>query len=160
MRPVARIRADALQRQQVEVTALGLKLVIGTPAEGKLEPADGRLLDVGGRRPRAAELVGAEILVAPEFAVGLPEIRIRRAVGQRRIDVDEDRVGAAVDRVVAVDFDLVGVARDFEKERIADAMAEGHRKVLRDLGLRRLTAGPKIRRRLLRDAEAGRTRDH
>ena len=160
MRPVARIRADALQRQQVEVTALGLKLVIGTAAERKLQAADGGLLDVGGRRPRAAELVGAQVLIAPKLAVGLPKIRIRRAVGQRRIDVDEDRVGPAVDRVVAVDFDLVGVARDFEEERITDAMAEGHRKVFRDLGLRRLAAGPEIRRRLLGDAEAGGTRDH
>ena len=159
LRPIARIGSDALQRQQVEKAAFRLELIVGAAAEGELQFADPGLLDVGGRSARAAEFVAAQILVTPEFGVGLAEVRVRGAVGERLRDVDVNGVGAAVDRVVAVDGHLVGVAGDFEKEGAADTVVQREGNVAGDLSLRRFFTRPEIRGFLRGDAESWRAGD-
>ena len=149
--PIASVGTDALEGQQIKVTALGLELIIEPTADRELQFTDGRFFDVGGGGPETLELVAAEILVIPKFAVRLLEVRVGGAVGEILRDVDIDGVGTAIDGVVTIDFDFVGIARDFEEERLADAVAEGEREVLGDLSLRRFAAGPEIGGRLRGD---------
>ena len=155
--PVAGVGADTLEGQQIKITALGLELIIETATDGELKFTDRRFFDVSGGGAETLELVVAEILVIPEFAVGLFEVRVGGAVREILRDVDEHGVGAAVDGVVAVDFDLVGVARDFEEKRLTDAVAEGEGEVFGDLGLRGFAAGPEISGRLRGDFETNGT---
>ena len=81
------------------------------------------------------------------------EIRVSRAVGEIFSDVDVDCVRAAVNGIITIDFNLVSITRDFEEERLADAMAEGEREVFGDLSLRRFSTGPEIGGRLRGDFE-------
>ena len=95
-----------------------------------IEPAGA--LGVGGGETQS--LVGGVDLLAlgaAEFVVGLEEVRVRGAVGEEAVDVDERilvaLVGVVIDEAVAEE--LVNAAGELDVEGFAEALVDEHRGV-------------------------------